>query len=272
MSSIENFMTQFESWIRLGSFVVAFGIFATVEFFWPRRPLQLSKPRRWLANFGLIFFNTVLVRLLVPSAVIGVAFWVQTEQLGLFNQWLQLPWLVEFIAGIIILDLVIYLQHVVFHFSPWLWRLHRMHHSDPDFDVSTALRFHPLEILISLAVKIFAVIALGVSPATVIVFEIVLNATAMFNHANWKLSPGLDKLLRYFIVTPDMHRVHHSVIERETNSNFGFNLPWWDFLFRTYRSDPALGHEEMHIGLEQFRSPNDQSFGQLILQPLKRTN
>ncbi len=185
--------------------------------------------------------------------------------MGLFG----LPGWIEFLIAIIVLDLAIYLQHVLFHAAPLLWRLHRMHHQDLDFDVTTGARFHPIEILLSMGIKLMVIAALGPSAAAVLVFEALLNGMAMFNHANAKLPLGLDAILRMFVVTPDMHRVHHSVLPNETNSNFGFNLSVWDRLFGTYRAQPAAGHEAMTIGIEQFREPRELWLDRLLLQPLR---
>jgi sterol desaturase/sphingolipid hydroxylase (fatty acid hydroxylase superfamily) len=196
---------------------------------------------------------------------INVAFVAQENSWGLLNN-ISLPYWVEVAMGVLILDCIIYLQHLMFHAVPLLWRLHMMHHADLDYDVTTGLRFHPIEIIISMVIKMASVAALGASPVTVVLFEIVLNATAMFNHGNIKLPLGLDAVLRLLVVTPDMHRVHHSVTIRETNSNFGFNFPWWDRLFGTYRAQPAAGHEGMTIGLAQFRDPGKNNlFGMLVL-------
>jgi sterol desaturase/sphingolipid hydroxylase (fatty acid hydroxylase superfamily) len=173
------------------------------------------------------------------------------------------------VASVILLDLAIYFQHVLFHAVPLLWRLHRMHHADLDVDVSTGLRFHPFEILLSMVIKFAVVVALGAPATAVLLFEILLNATSMFNHSNIRFPVGFDRLLRWFVVTPDMHRVHHSIVSRETNSNFGFNLPWWDRLFGTYRAQPAAGHEAMTLGIEQFRDPRELGLDRMLLQPFR---
>ncbi|UCE71070.1 MAG: sterol desaturase family protein [Nitrospiraceae bacterium] len=254
-----------EESIRLGFFFSVLIIIAIWELLSPRRKLATSKPVRWASNLGIVFIDTALVKLIFPVMAINVAFVAQENSWGLLNN-IALPYWVEVAMGVLILDCIIYLQHLMFHAVPLLWRLHMMHHADLDYDVTTGLRFHPIEIIISMVIKMASVAALGASPVTVVLFEIVLNATAMFNHGNIKLPLGLDAVLRLLVVTPDMHRVHHSVTIRETNSNFGFNFPWWDRLFGTYRAQPAAGHEGMTIGLAQFRDAGKNNlFGMLVL-------
>jgi sterol desaturase/sphingolipid hydroxylase (fatty acid hydroxylase superfamily) len=254
-----------EESIRLGFFFGVLIIIAIWELLSPRRKLATSKPVRWASNLGIVLIDTALVKLIFPVMAINVAFVAQENSWGLLNN-ISLPYWVEVAMGVLILDCIIYLQHLMFHAVPLLWRLHMMHHADLDYDVTTGLRFHPIEIIISMVIKMASVAALGASPVTVVLFEIVLNATAMFNHGNIKLPLGLDAVLRLLVVTPDMHRVHHSVTIRETNSNFGFNFPWWDRLFGTYRAQPAAGHEGMTIGLAQFRDPGKNNlFGMLVL-------
>lgn len=243
-----------EAAVRLSFFFGILIIVALWEVLSPRRVLTTSKPIRWLSNMGIVVINTLMVRLLFPLIVINLAFTAQENGWGLLNN-LDMPYWVSVFAGVLMLDLIIYLQHVMFHTVPALWRLHMVHHADLDIDVTTGLRFHPIEIYISMGIKAGAVAALGASPLTVLIFEVILNATAMFNHGNIKLPLGLDRVLRLLVVTPDMHRVHHSVTIRETNSNFGFNFPWWDRLLGTYRAQPVAGHEGMTIGLAQFRDP-----------------
>lgn len=196
----------------------------------------------------------------------GMAGLAQERGWGLFNNY-PVPYAAAVVLSILALDLVIYFQHVMFHAVPLLWRMHRMHHADLDFDLTTGVRFHPFEIVISLGIKIGAVALLGAPILAVLLFEILLNATSIFNHANWRLPLGLDRVLRWFVVTPDMHRVHHSVHRDETNSNFGFNLPWWDRVFGTYRAQPREGHERMTIGLTQFRDPRQLHLWRLLIQP-----
>jgi sterol desaturase/sphingolipid hydroxylase (fatty acid hydroxylase superfamily) len=218
----------------------------------PRRRLSSAKSTRWLSNLTLAALNTLVVRILLPLGAVGMGVLAQERGWGLFNH-LALPGWLTVLLAVIALDFVIYLQHVLFHAVPLLWHLHMVHHADLDFDVTTGVRFHTIEILISLGIKLAAVVLLGAPALAVLLFEVLLNATAMFSHGNVVLPGWLDRVLRLVLVTPEMHRVHHSVDPRETNSNFGFNLPWWDYLLGTYRSQPAAGHEGMSIGLSQFR-------------------
>ena len=238
--------------VRIGFFFGILAIIAVWELIAPRRTLTTSKPIRWRDNLSIVFIDSLLVRVVLPIAPVGLALLLQERNWGLLHV-LNMPYWATVVIGIIVLDLVIYLQHLMFHAVPLLWRLHMMHHADLDIDTTTGLRFHPLEILISMGIKLSAVMVIGPPVLTVIVFEIILNAMAMFNHGNIYLPGKLDRILRWFVVTPDMHRVHHSVTIRETNSNFGFNLSWWDRLFGTYRPQPIAGHNGMTIGLSQFR-------------------
>lgn len=238
--------------LRLSFFFGVFMCIATWELLAPRRPMLTSKIVRWLNNLGITLLNPVVVYLIFPVMPFGVALLAHKSGWGVLNT-VSLPVWCEIVIGVVILDFIIYFQHVMFHTIPVLWHLHMMHHTDLDFDVTTGLRFHPLEMLLSMCIKLSAVIAFGPPALAVLIFEILLNATSMFNHGNIRLSSHIDWFLRFFIVTPDMHRVHHSVIIRETNSNFGFNLSWWDRLLGTYRSQPAAGHQGMTIGLAQFR-------------------
>jgi sterol desaturase/sphingolipid hydroxylase (fatty acid hydroxylase superfamily) len=239
--------------VRLGFFFGIFIIVAIWEVLSPRRVLKTSKPIRWISNIGVVFIDAVSVRYLLPLLPIGLAVLAEEKGWGVLNA-LELPEGLSIVLGILVLDLIVYLQHVMFHAVPILWRLHMMHHADLDYDVTTALRFHPIEIMISMAIKLSVVATIGPSAWTVVIFEVILNGTAMFNHGNIRLPLNVDRILRMLVVTPDMHRVHHSVIIRETNSNFGFNFPWWDRMFGTYRPQPAAGHEGMTIGLSQFRN------------------
>lgn len=253
---MNEFIAQYESTLRLSCFVAVLGAVAIWQWQRPRRALSQGLPVRWLNNFGMVVLNTVLLRLVFPVAAVGAAFLAAENGWGLFNivEW---PVWLETVICILALDMLIYVQHVVFHKVPVLWRIHRMHHVDLDFDVSTGLRFHPIEILISMAVKWAAIIILGAPALAVLVFEILLNAFPMFNHANAGLPARADRVLRWLVVTPDMHRVHHSVIRKETDSNYGFNLSWWDRLFGTYRDQPARGHTGMTIGQSDWREPAD---------------
>ncbi|MCB2183073.1 MAG: sterol desaturase family protein [Desulfobulbaceae bacterium] len=255
-----------EATIRLGFFFGILALVALGELVSPRRALTTSKTVRWLSNLGVVVVDTVTVRLLFPLIGVHVAAAARDKGWGLLNI-LDLPDWLSIVLGILVLDLVVYLQHVMFHTVPLLWRVHMMHHADMDIDTTTGLRFHPIEIVISMLIKMTAIAALGPSVLAVILFEIILNGAAMFNHGNLKLPEALDRYLRFLIVTPDMHRVHHSVIIRETNSNFGFNFPWWDRLFGTYRAQPAAGHEKMTIGLAQFRDSTRNHLFRMLIMP-----
>jgi len=257
-----------EAIIRLSVFLGMFAIMATWEIVFPRRPLSRPKGERWLANILLTAINTAMVRFTVPALATGAAVLVAERGWGLFHQ-IDLPSSVVVLASVVALDLLIYVQHLVFHRVPLLWRLHRVHHTDLDFDVTTAVRFHPIEIFLSLLIKAAAVIALGAPMEAIFLFEILLNATAMFNHGNVRLPRVVDSILRLLIVTPDMHRVHHSVHSAETNSNYGFNLSIWDRVFSTYRAQPVDGHETMVIGLKAYREPVDLSLPFLLIQPFR---
>jgi sterol desaturase/sphingolipid hydroxylase (fatty acid hydroxylase superfamily) len=255
-----------EAAIRLGFFFGILVLVALGELLFPRRVLKTSKAVRWLSNLGIVFVDTLAVRLLFPVIGVGVAMAAQGQNWGLLNLLGWPAWL-EVAVGVLALDLVVYLQHAMFHTMPILWRLHMMHHADLDIDVTTGLRFHPIEIILSMIIKMAVVAALGPSPFAVILFEVILNGTAMFNHGNVKLPLALDRFLRLLVVTPDMHRVHHSVTIRETNSNFGFNFPWWDRLFGTYRAQPVMGHEGMTIGLAQFRDAGKNNLWHMLVMP-----
>jgi len=263
-------MMEFEGAIRLAAFVAVFAAVALWEALAPRRKRSFERRARWPHNLGLLLVDVALVRVFAPGAAIAVAMTAAGSGWGLLNA-LALPGWSAIAAGIALLDLAIYFQHVMFHAVPALWRLHRVHHADLDFDVTTGARFHPIEILISTAVKCAAIAALGAPVISVFVFEILLNATAMFNHANASLPQRLERWLRWLVVTPDMHRVHHSVRYEESSSNFGFNLPWWDRLFGTYQARPRLGHDAMTIGVDAFRSPQDLRLDRLLVQPLLDT-
>lgn len=232
----------------------------------PRRPLTTSKASRWISNLGIVLMDTLAVRLILPLQAVGMALFVETHGWGLLNN-VILPPGMKIILGVLGLDLVIYLQHAMFHSLPVFWRLHRMHHTDLDFDVTTGVRFHPLEILLSMGIKMAAVAVLGPSAVAVVLFEVLLNATSMFNHGNVRLPKEIDQVLRLFVVTPEMHRVHHSVVIKEYNSNFGFNFPWWDRLMGTYQAQPMRGHEGMTIGLSQFRDPRRLTLPWLLILP-----
>lgn len=252
--------------IRLSAFLGIFAAMAVWEVLAPRRKQSLSRLQRWPSNIGIVVLNTIVLRFLFPTAAVGVAILADAQGWGVFNVFGFPLWLVV-ILSVVIMDLVIYLQHVLVHAVPALWRLHRMHHADTDYDVTTGARFHPLEVIFSMAIKLTVIGALGAPAVAVVIFEVILNATAMFNHGNVRIPKALDNVLRMFVVTPDMHRVHHSVRPGETNSNFGFNLPWWDRLFGTYKSQPQEGHTDMTIGIKQFREKRDQRLDQMLIQP-----
>ncbi len=253
--------------IRLAAFLGVLLAMAAWEIAAPRRRREIPRVLRWSNNLALVVLDTVILRLSFPILAVGLALLAEERGWGLFNA-LEVPFWVAVLVSFLVLDLVIYLQHVLFHAVPGLWRLHRMHHADLEFDTTTGLRFHPLEILLSMAIKLAVVAALGAPAVAVLLFEVVLNATALFNHANVKLPRRVDRVLRWIVVTPDMHRVHHSVDPRETNSNYGFNLPWWDRLLGTYIAQPARGHEGMEIGIEQFRTRRDLWLDRMLIQPL----
>jgi len=256
-----------EPLIRVSSFLGVLAIMAASEAAAPRRRREIPRLIRWSNNFGIVIVDTILVRLAFPIVAVALAIIAAERGWGLFNV-VDFPFWLAFVLSVLALDLAIYLQHVLVHAVPALWRLHRMHHADLEFDVSTGLRFHPAEILLSMGIKLAVVAALGPPAIAVLVFEVLLNATSMFNHANFRIPERIDRVLRLFVVTPDMHRVHHSIHPSETNSNFGFNLPWWDRLLGTYRPQPREGHEGMTIGIEQFRTPRDLWFDRMLIQPL----
>ena len=253
--------------IRLSFFFLIFAIIAIWELLAPRRALTTSKTSRWLSNLAITFLNPATVRLVFPILAVSMALKAQQNGWGLLNHY-NLPFWPAMVVGVVVLDFATYLQHVMFHAVPLLWRLHMVHHADLDFDVTTGLRFHPIEMILSMGIKLAVVVVFGPPAMAVLTFEVILNATAMFNHGNIHLPLRIDQVLRLLIVTPDMHRVHHSVLPREANSNFGFNLPWWDRLFGTYRHQPIEGHEGMSIGLRQFREPGRLTFPWLLILPL----
>jgi sterol desaturase/sphingolipid hydroxylase (fatty acid hydroxylase superfamily) len=265
---MKDFVLSNEPHIRLAAFGGILTIMALWEVLAPRRDFNVGRSRRWPNNLGIVVLDTVIVRLAFPVTAIGVAVLAEARGWGLFHivsvpVWAAVP------LGVILLDLAIYLQHRLFHAVPPLWRLHRMHHADLGFDVTTGIRFHPVEILLSMAIKLGVIVALGTPAVAVLIFEVLLNATSMFNHGNVRIPAGLERVLRWMVVTPDMHRVHHSTSAPETNSNFGFNLPWWDRLLGTYRDQPALGHEAMVIGIDAFRDQRDLRIDRMLLQPLR---
>lgn len=257
-----------EAAVRLSVFLGMLVAMMLWEVSTPRRRLEIPRVLRWSNNLALVVIDTAILRLAFPVLAVGMAGLAEARGWGLFNL-IDLPVWVAVLGSMLILDLAIYLQHVLFHAVPGLWRLHRMHHADLDFDATTGLRFHPVEILLSMAIKLAVVVAIGAPPEAVLAFEVILNATSLFNHANIRLPPGVDRMLRWVLVTPDMHRVHHSTDPRETNSNYGFSVPWWDRLLGTYVAQPAKGHERMEIGIEQFRTRRDLWLDRMLLQPLR---
>jgi sterol desaturase/sphingolipid hydroxylase (fatty acid hydroxylase superfamily) len=254
--------------IRLAAFAGVFAVMALWELVAPRRPQEIGRGWRWPNNLGVVVLDTVIVRLLFPTAAVGVALVCEANGWGILHVLAAPSWVAVPLA-VLLLDLAIYGQHVLFHAVPVLWRLHRMHHADLEFDVTTGFRFHPVEIVLSMLIK-FAVIAVVGAPAlAVLIFEVLLNATSMFNHSNVRMPASIDAVLRWLVVTPDMHRVHHSIMARETHSNFGFNLPWWDRLFGTYRAQPEAGHERMTLGIPAFRDKSELRLDRMLLQPLR---
>ena len=254
--NFEQFVLANETAIRLGFFVGMLALIGAWEIVAPRRTLTLSKAQRWPGNLGLVALNTVLLRLIFPLAGAGIAAFCAENGWGMFNHF-QVPAILAVPLAVIALDFVIWLQHVMVHAVPLFWRLHRVHHADPDYDVTTGARFHPLEIVLSMLIKFATIVVLGPPVVAVVIFEVLLNATAMFNHGNIGLPATLDRVLRRVLVTPDMHRVHHSIEDDETNSNFGFNLPWWDRLFGTYRDQPRAGQLGMVIGIRDHADPRE---------------
>jgi sterol desaturase/sphingolipid hydroxylase (fatty acid hydroxylase superfamily) len=256
--------------IRLSAFIGVLGLMASWELLAPRRLLSTAKFARWAANLSIVALDSVIIRLVFAAGAVGAALVAFERDWGALNH-LNWPLWVEFVLSVVILDFVLYVQHVMFHAVPLFWRFHMMHHADLDCDVTTGLRFHPVEVVFSMLIKLGAVVLIGAAPTAVLVFEIVLNATSMFNHSNVWMSAAVDRVLRWILVTPDMHRIHHSTVPAETNSNFGFNLPWWDRLLGTYRHEPSHGQTMMVIGLEHFRDPRRLTFIGILLLPFLGT-
>ncbi|MEP6970552.1 MAG: sterol desaturase family protein [Betaproteobacteria bacterium] len=263
---MENTWLDPEAQLRLGVFVGVFALMALWEVLAPRRQPITGRRKRWPSNLGIVVLNTLLLRLLFPLTAGGLAMLAQRHQWGVLHH-IALPVWAQLAVAFALLDLAIYLQHRLFHIVPVFWCLHRMHHADTEFDLTNGLRFHPLEIVLSMALKFALIVAIGAPALAVLMFEVVLNASSIFNHGNVALPLGLDRRLRWVLVTPDMHRVHHSVYRQETDSNFGFNLPWWDRLFGTYRAQPQDGHTRMQIGLPIFRNPKWLRLDRMLLQP-----
>ncbi len=267
MNSLDNA----ELFIRITIFISVLALFAILEAIFPRRTRTRARGKRWPANLGISIINQIAARLIMPITAVAAAAYSIENGIGALNL-ISMPTWLEVLIGVLLLDLVIYVQHRVFHRVPVFWRLHRMHHTDTDFDVTTAIRFHPVEIVLSACIKIGAIFVIGPSVLAVLVFEILLNGISLFNHSNLDLSVKLDRFIRFFVVTPDMHRVHHSVRREETNSNYGFNFPWWDRFFGTYCAQPTDGHDEMTIGLEYFRDERELRLDRLLIQPFKTHN
>jgi len=265
---VTSFLLTHEPAIRLGAFAGIFAVMVLWEVLAPKRRQSIGRWRRWPSNIGVVVIDSLLARLILPTAAVGVALSVDAHGWGLLHA-LDVPGWLALTASLLMLDLAIYLQHVMLHAVPLLWRLHRMHHTDTEIDLTTGARFHPLEILLSLAVKLGVIAALGTPAVAVLIFEVLLNATSMFNHGNVRLPQRFDAVLRWVLVTPDMHRVHHSWLPNETNSNFGFNLPWWDRLFGTYRAQPRDDHAGMTIGINQFRDPRELRLDRMLWQPMR---
>lgn len=260
------FSGENEIYIRLFFFAVVFAVMALWEIAAPRRALTTSKSVRWFSNLSITFLNSSLVRWIFPIIAVDVAYLSDEREWGVFHM-LHISDFLAGVTAIALLDLIIYVQHVAFHLVRPLWRFHMMHHADLDIDVTTGSRFHPIEIIISMGIKMTSVALLGAPAWSILVFEVLLNATSMFNHGNAYMPSGMDSVIRLFLVTPDMHRVHHSVIIRETNSNYGFNLPWWDRIFKTYRAQPVRGHINMSIGLANFRDPKKLTLQWMLAIP-----
>jgi len=266
---LEQFVLAQEPAIRLTFFLGVFAVIGLWELVAPRRALTASKAMRWASNLGLVALNTLLLRLVFPLAAAGIAAFGVANGWGLLNRF-PLPFWLAVPVAVVAMDFAIWLQHVMVHAVPALWRLHRVHHADLDYDVTTGARFHPIEIALSMLIKFAAIAVLGPPVLAVVVFEVLLNATAMFNHGNIRLPAAVDRVLRWFVVTPDMHRVHHSVEDDETNSNFGFNLPWWDRLFGTYRDQPRAGHAAMTIGIHGHRDAGEVAhLGGMLMLPFR---
>jgi len=267
--SLNDWLVAFENPLRLSVFLGVLIALMILEALFPRKARTQTRRRRWTTNIGIIIADTLAVRLLIPVLAVGVAAFASAKGWGLFNM-ISAPFWLEVILAFVLLDMLIYAQHVASHKIPILWRIHKVHHVDRDIDVTTAIRFHPLEIILSMGYKFLCILMLGPAVVAVIIFEIVLNASAMFNHANLRLPLRVDRVLRRIIVTPDMHRVHHSTLQQETDSNYGFNLSLWDRLFRTYTDQPSLGHDNMHIGLEPHQTAQPTQFWWSLFLPFHR--
>lgn len=253
---------------RLSVFLGVLILMMLWEYASPKRKSRYSRKQRWPANLGIVVIDTVLLRIIAPVGLTGIGLWAANNGWGLFNMTMtnSLPFWITVVMSVIALDIAIYWQHRLFHRVPLLWRLHRVHHADPDFDVTTGLRFHPAEIVLSFFIKAATVIALGAPALAVIIFEIVLNACSLFNHGNVALPKPLEKVVRKILITQELHRIHHSVEKEETNSNYGFSVSWWDHLFKSFTAEPKAGSDDIDIGLKEYR---DQTVTTKILGVLK---
>ena len=264
--NIDSVSIYHEPYIRLAFFATIFALVAVVELFAPRRTLVASQQKRWINNILLSLTDTIILRLVFPIFPVGVAIICSGKGWGIFN-FIPMPLWLAIISGVVLLDMVIYFQHRMFHLVPIIWRLHKVHHIDQDIDVTTGLRFHPLEMILSMIIKIIAVIIIGAPAVSVVIFEILLNGTTMFNHGNLYIPAFIDRIIRLLIVTPDMHRVHHSVIMKETNSNFSFNFSFWDRIFGTYLAQPENGHLQMKIGLTGYQESKYLQLWPMLIIP-----
>lgn len=253
---VNNLIIEKEAVIRLVIFFIVFAVMASWELLRPCRELSIKRSRRWMNNIALIVLNSLILRFLFPAAAVGLALYAEVNVIGVFNHWV-LPASVEVVICVLIMDFMIYWQHLVSHYVPIIWRFHRMHHVDLDFDLTTGARFHPVELILSMLFKFLVILLLGAPVMAVFIFEVLLNSSAMFNHSNISLPKGLEKRLRKLIVTPDMHRIHHSTVISEHNSNYGFALSIWDRLFHSYTEQPGTDQRKMGIGLNTFREPGD---------------
>ncbi|MHC8510253.1 MAG: sterol desaturase family protein [Rhodospirillales bacterium] len=268
--TVSSWLLAHESALRLAAFAGVLVLMSGLEALWPRRVRGRPRAGRWSANIGVVVIAAMLARAVMPLLPVGAALWAEARGFGLFNA-LEIPLVIAVPAAVVLLDLAIYAQHVLFHKVPVLWRLHRMHHSDVDLDATSGVRFHPVEIILSLMIKIVLAVLLGAPAAAVMIFELLLNTTAMFSHANLNLPARADAALRRVIVTPDMHRVHHSTLRAEHDTNYGFNLSIWDRLFGTYTAEPGGGHTGMTLGLDDFRDPAVQRLDKLLMQPFSKS-
>lgn len=259
-------LLAYEPALRTGIFLLVLSAMLVWEVLAARRLERIPRSSRWPGNFAAVVLGAITVRVVFPLTAAGLALMASDRGWGFLNQ-AEIPLYIAIPLSVLVLDIAVYFQHRMFHALPWLWRLHRMHHADLEFDASTGLRFHPIEVLLSMALKMLIVLLIGAPALAVLVFETLLSTTSLFNHGNVRLSHKLDQWLRFILVTPDMHRVHHSIIKRETDSNFGFCISWWDRWFRTYIDQPEKGHLDMKIGIENFRTENDLGLGQMLIQP-----